>query len=726
MPYIKTAVFSAVDSLLTYRADDALPEHTGCRVIVPLGNNSVTAVIVEVLKDADIPDSKIKNMREFLDEEPVLTKELINLGLWLADYYIASPGLVFATMLAALNKVISGKIATIEDRNAEVKGRQLEVVDYIISKDGQASVRDMERRLKIPGIHAVLNALVEKGVISIEEKERSKGIRKKMAKPGTGEKEEDKHLVLNTAQQAAVDAIKISIQSGNYKTFLLFGATGSGKTEVYIHAAREAAALGKKSIILVPEIFLTPQVVERFKREFGDEVALYHSALKPAERLHEWTGMKNGEAQLVVGTRSAIFAPFENPGLIVVDEEFDSSYKQESEPRYNARDAAVYRASKCGATVVLGSATPSVETYYNAQSGKYTMLKLPDRVAQRPMPVINVIDLKFDGNRNKDLMFSDDMVREINYCVDNGGQAILFINRRGFSSYNYCIHCGRVEKCVNCEIPLVYHKTGNEIKCHYCGYTKKPELLCPSCKKPIFYKGAGTQRVEDVITKFFPDKRVARVDIDSMKDKKSYFDIYRKIKDREIDILIGTQMIAKGFDFPEVTFVGVVTIDTVLNLPDFRSEERAFQLLMQVAGRTGRGEKTGRVVIQTFNPDISTIKRVKNYEIEQFYEDQLKLRREMCYPPFGKLVQIIIQDESEEKAISDAERVADIIRKKGLKGASMLGPAEAPLSRIRNKYRQSIILKSTDRAVLNALGKEVRKECRGMDVTVVVDPINTL
>ena len=440
--------------------------------------------------------------------------------------------------------------------------------------------------------------------------------------------------------------------------------------------------------------------------------------------------MKNSEVDVVVGTRSAVFAPFESPGLIVVDEEFDSSYKQDSEPRYSARDCAVYRAALCGATVVLGSATPSAETYYNAVTGKYGMLKLPERVSKRPMPEIEVVDLKIDANKNNGLFLSNNLIKGMQDSLDSGGQVILFISRRGYSNYNFCMDCGTVEKCVNCDIPLVYHKTTNKLKCHYCDYEKPPALICPKCKKPIAYKGAGTQRVEDVINKFFPDKKIERIDMDSMSDKSEYFKVYNRIKNKEIDILIGTQMITKGFDFPEVTFVGVVSIDTVLNLPDFRSEERVFELLMQVAGRTGRGEKPGRVVIQTFNPQNPAIEMTRTYSTEKFYEEQLKIRKELGYPPFGKMMQVIIQDENEEKAFNDAEKIADIVQKtinkEAMKMISILGPAEAPLSRIRNKYRVSIILKSKNAKSLNIIGRAIKQNSRGLDVAVIVDPVNTL
>jgi primosomal protein N' (replication factor Y) len=358
------------------------------------------------------------------------------------------------------------------------------------------------------------------------------------------------------------------------------------------------------------------------------------------------------------------------------------------------------------------------------------MLTLPARAKDRPLPEIKVVDLKYDMNKMKDLFFSNEMIKEMRNALEDNGQAIVFLNRRGFSSYIFCRECGHTEKCVNCDIPLVYHKNGNNMKCHYCGYEKDPQLLCPDCKKPLLFKGLGTQKIEDVTAKFFPDKKILRVDIDSMKGVNTHVEIYNKIKNREIDILVGTQMIAKGFDFPEVTFVGVVSVDTILNLPDFRSDERVYQLLTQVAGRTGRGDKPGIVVIQTFNPQSLGIKSAASYDSAGFYEGQIKIRKEYNYPPFAQLVQVVMQDENEEKcaALADkvAEKIEQVMRDNKIKNVKILGPAPAPLTRIRNRYRYSIILKSASRKDLKIIGRAIKRESRGGNVAVIVDPVNTL
>jgi primosomal protein N' (replication factor Y) len=731
MKYYRIAVFANLEGTLTYSYNGEIRDLTGLRVSVPLGKKTATGVAVSAIEKPDIPAERIKEINRVLDITPVLTKEMIKLGLWAASYYLSAPGLVFSTILAPLYRVASDRIVKlIAGVPADFEGVAGEIIKYLEARPGKwARYRDMQKHLKARGMKSAVEELAEKGVIVVSEKEKTKGIKNKRARPDNMPDEEAEDLTLNSEQKKAVGEITAAISSGIHRTFLLFGATGSGKTEVYIRAVKEARAKGLDCIVLVPEIFLTPQTVLRFRSVFKEDVAIYHSGLKPAERLHEWERLNNNEAHVAVGTRSAVFAPLKKIGLIVVDEEFDTSYKQENDPKYSARDTAVYRASINSAVAVLGSATPSVESFYNAKSGKYTMLKLSGRVLERPMPQIQVVDLKYDLNKSRDLFFSNEFIRQMRESVEAGEQAVLFINRRGYSGYNFCPECGRIEKCVNCEIPLVYHSHGASLKCHYCGYEKKPSVICPECGKPIFYKGAGTQRVEDVVLKFFPDRRVERVDLDTMDGHDRYIDVYSRIKNREIDILIGTQMVAKGFDFPGVTFVGVVTIDALLNLPDFRSEERVFQLLMQVAGRAGRGDIPGRVVIQTFNPGNPAVAMVREYKTEEFLEAQLRQRRELGYPPYKKMIQAIIQDASFETAVDNALRALETIKQsvKNLKArVDILGPSEAPLSRLRNKYRQSIIIRSADRQALNAVGVELKKLWRFMDISVTVDPVNTL
>jgi primosomal protein N' (replication factor Y) len=735
MRYANVAVFSRIDNLLTYAVNEGAAVQKGCRVVVPLGQKLATGVVVEFTdKIPEIAPFLIKPIRSVADDAPVLNPEQIKLGLWVSSYYISPPGLVFSAMLSALYKVASKKTITLLRETApgdSLSAQEIKVVEYLMKRRGRKSdIRDILKETGLKQANKIIGSLEQKGIAVSELSSRTKRSRSEPSAPDRGGSEAEKNFRLTDEQDAGLTKINAAIDSAEYKGFLVFGVTGSGKTEIYIKAAEHAAAKGKKVIVLVPEIFLTPQIMERFRRAFGEKVAIYHSGLDASERLHEWMKMKDGSADVVVGTRSSIFAPFENIGLIIVDEEFDSSYKQESEPRYNGRDVAVYRAKLNNAVVVLGSATPSIETYYNAVSGKYDVIKLDRRVHKRDMPRIKIIDMKLDWNRGMDMFLTDDLVFEMRGSLENNEQAILFMNRRGFSNFIFCKKCGHIEKCPDCNIPLVLHKTAGEVRCHYCDFSKPPETLCPVCGNKLSYSGVGTQRVEDVITKFFPEKRVKRIDIDSMKGSSEYFETYRQIKDREIDILVGTQMLAKGFDFPEVTFVGVVGIDSTLNLPDFRSEERVFQLLVQVAGRTGRGDKNGIVVIQTFNPDAEGIKYVRKYEIEKFYQEQLKIRKALNYPPYSHIIQFTAQDEDYAKGEAMAEKLGKIVEEtiaaNRIKTIQVLGPSEAALNRLRNRYRFSLMLKGSSRKDLNFTARAAMKAMKGADVIVVVDPVSTL
>lgn len=736
MKYVNVAVFANIDNILTYKIDsDEKDNLVGRRVIVPLGNKYIMGIVVEETNQSKIKitPSKIKDIKEIIDETAILNSDMIKLGLWVSDYYLSSPGVVFSTMLAPFSKAKSKRSIILN--NSEINMDKLSKKEILIieflkqCRKKRADLRNIERKTGIKNISPIIKGLKYKNIINIETTIKAKDARKEAeeAYKGMGVK---KNIVLNEEQQIALNKIQQAIDNEKYKGFLLMGITGSGKTEVYIKAAEYVVKKGKNAIILVPEIFLTPQILERFTGVFKDRIAVYHSGLSDRQRLSEWNRMKNNEVDIAIGTRSAVFVPIEKLGLIIVDEEFDTSYKQENDPRYNGRDVAVMRAYMSNAVVVLGSATPSVETYYNAMIKKYELLELKKRANNKPLPEIVTVDLKYEKNFSKNFIFSDELVKQINYVMEDNGQAILFINRRGFSSYVFCSNCGYVAKCVNCDIPLVYHKNISKMRCHYCSFEKDPEMVCPQCGKPILFKGIGTQRVEDVIKKFFPDKNILRVDIDSMQKRKMYFDIYNKIKNREVDILVGTQMIAKGFDFPEMNFAGVVNIDNVLNLPDFRSEERVYQLLTQIAGRIGRGEKSGLVVIQTFRPDCMAIKCAVKYNISEFYGKQIELRRQFKYPPFSRILQIITQDEKQEVSLQKIDKlkniVEDIIKSNNFKDINILGPAPAPIFKLRNKYRYSMILKCNDYNKIKTIGAAVKKQRRGNDILVIVDPINTL
>ncbi|HDT15533.1 MAG TPA: primosomal protein N' [Firmicutes bacterium] len=730
MKYADVAVFGGVNRLLTYYFDESKNINPGVRVAVPMGRKLVTGLVVRA--HGEKPGFETREIAGIIDDEPVLNEKLIKLGIWAADYYIAPPGIMFSTMLAALNKIEERKVLKLRGgvENIKMTAAEKKIIEYLAKRRGQKAFwEDIVKETGISRSMKVIKELEDGGIIETEHYSKETGKRSVPKQAYTGVSGAEKNIRLNEEQEKALGKINAAIMSAKFSPFLLYGITGSGKTEIYLRAAQKAVFLGKKAIILVPEIFLTPQILERFKGAFGERTAIYHSGLSRVERLGEWKKMKEGSVDVVVGTRSAVFAPFDDPGLIVVDEEFDGSYKQENTPRYNARDVAVYRGKIENCAVVLGSATPAVESYYNALSGKYEVLHLSKRVNDRPLPEIRVVDMIRDWGKGN-LFISGEMSKELNNAVENGEQAIIFINRRGFANFVLCKKCGYVEKCGNCDIPMVFHKTKQKLICHYCDSEKEPVKACSECGGDVAYKGTGTQKAQETVEKFFPGKRIKRIDMDSMKKSTDYFEAYNAVKNREVDILVGTQMIAKGFDFPEVTFVGIIGLDSVLNLPDFRSDERVFQLLLQVAGRTGRGDKRGVVVLQTYNPDAEGVKYISSYDSKSFYKNQLEIRKQAGYPPYSHLIQLIISGKDYSGAEKGAEKtgrtIEEIIKSKKIKSINMLGPSEAPISRLRGNYRFSILLKGTNRKVLRETVVEAAGLNRNIDISIIVDPVNTL
>ena len=541
-------------------------------------------------------------------------------------------------------------------------------------------------------------------------------------------------LKLNAEQAFVLSEITNAVRHGEYRGFLLHGVTGSGKTEVYIRAMQQALALGKGSLMLVPEIALTPIFSRRLKAVFGDEVAILHSNLSPGERYDEWRRIHSGDARIVIGTRSAIFAPIVNLGLIVIDEEHDTSYRQSESPFYNARDLGVVRANHARAAIVLGSATPSLETFHNARAGKYQYLQLQNRIGDRPMATAELIDMREVFKRaGKDLVISPQLIDAIRETHAKGEQSIILLNRRGFSSFVMCRSCGETLRCQNCDITLTYHKRENRVTCHYCNYSTATPRACPFCESEfLYFVGQGTEQIEALLEKQFPNLRIARVDRDTMK-KKGLIDRTLLSFDRgEIDMLVGTQMLAKGHDFHNVTLVGVISVDIGLGLPDFRSAERTFQLLTQVAGRAGRGTLRGRVLIQTYHPEHYALRYAVEQNYEKFYDHEIRFRERMSYPPFVALASVLIKHPD----LAKAQRYADIL-KIGLDQANsegkvrILGPAFASIARIKNEFRLQIILKSTSRKFLRTvLDQGLRQaEVSGGDprrYTLEIDPISLM
>ncbi len=514
---------------------------------------------------------------------------------------------------------------------------------------------------------------------------------------------------LNTAQMAAFEQLRGAIEARQFHTFLLHGVTGSGKTEVYLNAIDTALACGRGALLLVPEIALTPAVAGQFFSRFGDRVAILHSAFTDVERTDQWRRIRSGAAGVVVGTRSGVFAPVRNLGLIVVDEEHDGSYKQEETPRYNGRDTAIVRAQAAGACVVLGSATPSLESRYNAERGKYSLLELPGRIQERPMPRVELIDMRTEFlETRKQATFSRRLLETVGHRLDNGEQTIILLNRRGFSSFAACRTCGERVQCMNCSVTLTFHRRDRRMLCHYCGYAEKVPSLCPKCQSEhVYFLGLGSERVEDELHREFPRARIARLDRDTASGKRQYESILREFREGSYDILVGTQMIAKGHDIPNVTLVGVVSADVGLGMPDFRAGERTFQLLTQVAGRAGRGHLPGIVLIQTINPDHYAVRMAAAHDYTAFYQKELNFRRMMAYPPFSAMANILVRSAKQEEALRMSTELGHHITPPPEK-IRIMGPAEAPVPRLKAEYRYQFLIKAASRKALNELLQRVR------------------
>lgn len=515
---------------------------------------------------------------------------------------------------------------------------------------------------------------------------------------------------LNAHQKAAFEAIQEAIHARQFKPFLLEGVTGSGKTEVYLNAIDAALAIGRSALLLVPEIALTPAVAGQFHHRFGEKVAILHSAFNDSERAQEWRRIRAGDASVVVATRSGVFAPVRDLGLIIVDEEHDQSYKQQDAPRYHGRDVAVVRARDAGAAIVLGSATPALETRYNAERGKYTRLELPERIEKRPMPTVRLIDMRQEFLEVRKMeTFSRALIDAVTERLENGEQSMLLLNRRGFSSFVTCRACGERLQCTNCSVTLTYHRRDRRMLCHYCNYAETVPNKCPKCaSKHIQFMGVGSERVEQELHSAFPKARVARLDRDTVSAKHDYETILTGFRERHFDILVGTQMIAKGHDIPNVTLVGIVNADVGLGLPDFRAAERTFQLLTQAAGRAGRGETPGIVLIQTGFPEHYAVQCAAAQDYGRFYSKEIDFRKLMHYPPFGALASVIVRSTKEEEAITRSAALGRLLNP-APEGVKVMGPAPAAVARVKTEYRFQILLKTSSRARLNDVLGDIRR-----------------
>jgi len=537
---------------------------------------------------------------------------------------------------------------------------------------------------------------------------------------------------LNAHQQAAFEAVAGAITTHEFVAFLLHGVTGSGKTEVYLRLIEEALRHERGALLLVPEIGLTPQVAGQFFHRFGDRVAILHSAFSGMERVEQWRRIRSGAASVVVGTRSGVFAPVQNLGLIIVDEEHDQSYKQEENPRYNGRDVSVVRARECRAAVVLGSATPSLETRYNAEKGKYRLVSMPERIERRPMPEVHIVDMRQEFlETKKQATFSRALSEAVKACIERREQAMLLLNRRGFSTFVACRSCGERIECQNCAVTLTWHKRDKRLLCHVCGYAEPVPQACPKCSSDhIYFLGTGSEKVEEELNQLFPGARVARMDRDTVTGRRDYENILHAFRDGDFDLLVGTQMIAKGHDIPNVTLVGLVNADVGLGMPDFRAAERTFQLLTQAAGRAGRGELPGLVYLQTINPEHYAVRCAAAQDYAKFYEKELEFRRLMRYPPFAALANVLVRHPQQEEAMRLAGEIGGLLDP-APEGIKVLGPAEAPVPKLKREFRYQLLIKSSSRQRLNEILGMLRRHAleqkwSATALVVDVDPLTLL
>ncbi len=603
---------------------------------------------------------------------------------------------------------------------------QQKIIDTLLAENGEIIFTDLIEKADVGA--SSINTLAKRGILEIFVQEVRRDPLENAALPDL------LNLTLTGDQTAVLSEIETALQTEKYRAFLLHGVTGSGKTEIYIRAMKTALKNDKTALMLVPEIALTPVFSKRLRAVFGDEVAILHSNLSTGERFDEWRRLRSGAARIVIGTRSAVFAPLENVGLIIVDEEHDGSYRQHEMPFYNGRDVAIVRANFAGAVVVLGSATPALETFHNSQIGKYQYLSLPNRIGNRPMARAELVDMReVFGTEGKNAIFSPQLIEAIEETHGKGEQSIILLNRRGFSSFVLCRTCGETIRCNNCDITLTFHKRQGQLVCHYCGHKEKTPHKCPHCEgKYIFFVGEGTEQIEDILRRKFSSLRIARVDRDSISRKNELEETLSAFSDGKTDMLVGTQMIAKGHDFPNVTLVGVISVDAGLAMPDFRSAERTFQLLTQVAGRAGRGDLPGRVIIQTFHPEHYALQHSQTQNYDNFYQVEINFRQKLNYPPFVALASILIKHSNYNFAFDNAQILRDCLQNANTeKNCIILGPAPAPLSRLKGEHRLQILVKARNRTKLRetldfALHDAQEKFCDLRMIYVEIDPINLM
>jgi len=789
--FCDVAVPVPLHMVLTYRVPEGAVPISGSRVIVPFRGQRLAGVVTELHDRA--PKVSTKTVLEVLDETPALTTELLRLGKWISEYYLAPVGEVFRSMLPlnaefrraivyriteeghmALHLAGSGGSSTRSKKNPEEQDAEYRALNYLAIRDeareeglrsatrispsllagmvrkkwiaredvshaadasrtrqvavlkgswNGAGSRDSgpklnsNQRLIIDALTAAdgkldtetlraldvprstLSTLVKRGLIELIDEAID------LPKSTVNPRSLPAGMEFNSAQQAALDRIRAAVDARSFTGILLHGVTGSGKTAVYLAAMKSVldADVGRSAILLVPEIGLTPAVAADVHDVFGNEVAILHSGLSDKERAEHWHRIRRGEARAIVGTRSAVFAPVANLALIIVDEEQDSSYKQEETPRYHARDVAVMRAKFSDAVVVLGSATPSLESYFNAKKNRYALVEMPDRVEKRPLPEVELIDMRqeFQETGNEQVI-SRKLIEEIRLRLERKEQAMVLLNRRGYSPVVLCRTCGKKLECSNCAIALTHHKSRHRMECHYCGFMAPVPKHCAACgSEYVYFLGTGSEKLEELLNGFFPQARIARLDRDTVRSHADFERVLNALNAGELDLLVGTQMIAKGHDIHGVTLVGVVGADMALGLPDFRAAERTFQLLTQVAGRAGRGEVKGKVVLQTYFPEHYAVQYAAHHDFTGFYEKELRFRSWMHYPPYNSLANVMVRSAKLDDTLRWSGVLGRWFEKTRHEGVRVLGPAAAPIERLKRDYRYHFILKSPSRQKLN-------------------------
>lgn len=712
---------SSLDKLFTYKYDDSLLEiKKGSFVNVPFGakNKSMAGLVFEILEDSDQDFLKeIESIRDYMS----LTEKQLEIVKIIRDKYLC-------TYSDAVRAIIPSCIL---NQNTQKTRGLLYIENPLEGRYNKEIYRSIYKiAAENPGVYDK-NNLSKKfniSLSSINSMIKHSFLKEKVSivsRYDNREFPEFKELKLNFEQQKAYDRITGSRD----KVFLIKGVTGSGKTEVYMHLVKNIIDKGKDAIILVPEISLTPQMVERFKGRFGSKITIYHSRLSDGEKQDEWQRVKNGEVKIAIGARSALFMPFNNLGLIIIDEEHEASYKSEQNPKYDSIELSKIMAGIYDAKLVLGSATPSVNSYYESKAGRISLINMDNRAYGKSLPKVSIVDMREELRSGSRSIFSRKLKEEIEYNLKNKEQIILFINRRGFSSFVSCRSCGYVFKCDKCDVSMTYHISDNSMTCHYCGKKQIVPKVCPKCgSKYVKYFGLGTEKVEEEIKKLYNNVKTIRMDYDTTREKNSYENIYNSFKAGKADVLIGTQMIAKGFDFRNVTLVGIIAADLSLNLPDYRSSERTYQLITQVSGRSGRGDKEGRVIVQTYTPEHYSIETAASEDYDKFYQEEIKLRFSMNYPPFSDILLINFSSKDEKEVIDNINKLYQLLNRKKY-DLEILGPSPSGISKIKDNYRWRIILKGqihneTAQEIKNLIYDNFKQLSKSFKISLDINPNN--